>query len=172
LIRKYDGEYTTEVFHQHAAEPAAHRRLYEAVRGHWRWSGRPATRHTRLWSSAFRAGCAGASSPIDLVRAVAHPVLEATGATVAGSQDAVDERVLLPVPMFSRKNRGPFNFSFDPIIGYPCSDDSFGKLACFIDVQVAGNFRNTIIGQIIGKRRLFQPVNLKLVICSVQDLFE
>ena len=58
-----------------AAEPAAHRRLYGAVRGHWRWSasGRPATLR---WSAAFLAACAGAPSPIDLVRAVAHPVLE------------------------------------------------------------------------------------------------
>ena len=169
MIRKYKGEYITETFHQHPVEPAAHRRLYGAVRGHWRWSGRPATRG---WSAAFRAGCSGAPSLIDFVRAVAHPVLESTGATFAGSQDAVDERVLLPVPIFARVNRGPYNFSYDSRIEYPLLDGSVCEQKSVVCVQISGNPRKTIFGQIIRERRLFQATQSNSGVGIVQNFFE
>jgi hypothetical protein len=93
---------------------------------------------------------------MNLFRTSAHPFLEATGASVratiaafAGSKYVPDERVLLPVPMVTRPNWGPYNISNDSIIEHPRSDSSFGKLAFFIDVQVSGNLCNTILGKII-----------------------
>jgi hypothetical protein len=93
---------------------------------------------------------------MDLFRTFAHPFLEATGASVratiavfAGSKYVPDEQVLLPVPMVTRQNWGPYNISNDLIIEPPRSDSSFGKLAFFIDVQVSGDLCNTILGKII-----------------------
>jgi hypothetical protein len=80
----------------------------------------------------------GAPYPTDFIRALAHPVLEATGvsahatiAAFAGSNYAPDERVLPPVPMAARPIRGPYNISDDLMIKHPSSDSSFGKLAIF-----------------------------------------
>jgi hypothetical protein len=80
----------------------------------------------------------GAPCPTDFIRALAHPVLEATGVSahativaLTGSNDAPDERVLPPVPMAARPNRGPYYIYYDSIIKHPSSDSSLGKLAIF-----------------------------------------
>ena len=71
----------------------------------------------------------------------AHPVLEAPGAAgLASSKYGIDECLLLPVPVSTWQNRLPFYFSIDSIISDPCSDSSFRKSGCFIDVQIPGNF--------------------------------
>ena len=99
-----------------------------------------------------------APSPIDLIRALAHPFLEASGANIrptiavfAGSNNASDERMLLPVPIFARQNRGPYNFSDDSIIEYPRSDGRVCEQGLFVCMQISGNPRKTIFGQIMGK---------------------
>ena len=125
----------------------------------------------------------GAPPPVDFIRTLAHPILEPTGASasvratiaaVAGSKDASDERVLPPVPISPRPNRGPYNITDDSIIEYPRSDRSVAEQASFIDVQVPKNYRNSIVRQIIEnlKRRLFKPTNWKPVISRDQNFFE
>jgi hypothetical protein len=117
----------------------------------------------------------GAPPPVDLVRTLPHPILEATGASVSATiaaDDASDERLLPPVPISARPNRGPYNISDDSIIEYPRSDRSVVEQASFIDVQVPENFSDSIVGQIIGKRRLFKPTNWKPVISRDQNFFE
>jgi hypothetical protein len=95
----------------------------------------------------------GASPLVDFVRALAHPILEATGASVratiaavTASKDAPDERVLPPIPIFARQNRGPYNFSDDSVIEYPGSDGRVSELGVFVCVQISGNPRTTIFG--------------------------
>jgi hypothetical protein len=107
-------------------------------------------------------------SPIDCGRAVAHPVFEASGATIfAGCKDVLDERIVPPVPVVAGKNRGPFYVSTDSIVRYPFSDSSFVKSVFFIDVQISGNLRKIIFRYITGKRRLLQPTDVTFLLCGL-----
>jgi hypothetical protein len=92
---------------EHAEELAAHRRLCGGVLFHEWWPGRPAPAARRR-SAASRVGLAAAvlgltsigqrgsgsifpvaPSPIDVLRARAHPILEATGARFCATIAAV-----------------------------------------------------------------------------------
>jgi hypothetical protein len=80
----------------------------------------------------------GAPPAVYFIRALAHLILEATGASfrativaVTGSKDAPDERVLPPIPIFARQNRGPYNISDDLVIEYPQSDGRVSDFGVF-----------------------------------------
>ena len=106
----------------------AHVCLIAQVLGHEQWPARPASRPRRgavrgggAPTPVGRLGClCRASAAINRALVLAHPVLEVSGAAITGSKDALDERILPPVPIFAGQDWRPFHFSTDPIIKNPC----------------------------------------------------